>query len=55
MTLQEYNEHVHVLLTTGTPEAHQLLSSSLPARVSRIAPGRSSSSSSSSSGSSGAG
>lgn len=31
--LQEYNENVHVLLTTGTPEAHALLSGSLPRRV----------------------
>jgi hypothetical protein len=32
-TLQEYNEHVHVLLTTSTPEARTLLQSSLPPRV----------------------
>ena len=31
--LQEYNEHVHVLLTTGAPEARALLSTSLPPRV----------------------
>jgi hypothetical protein len=32
--LQEYNEHVHVLLTTSTPEARTLLHNSLPSRVS---------------------
>lgn len=31
--LQEYNEHVHVLLTTSTPEARTLLQNSLPSRV----------------------
>lgn len=31
--VQEYNEHVHVLLTVGTPEAYTLLSGSLPPRV----------------------
>jgi hypothetical protein len=31
--LLEYNENVHVLLTTGSPEAHALLAGSLPRRV----------------------
>lgn len=31
--MQEYNEHVHVLLTTKSAEAISLLSSSLPSRV----------------------
>eukprot|EP00882_Tetradesmus_deserticola_P020521 GHRQ01022170.1.p2 GENE.GHRQ01022170.1~~GHRQ01022170.1.p2 ORF type:complete len:317 (+),score=91.28 GHRQ01022170.1:883-1833(+) len=31
--LLEYNEHVHVLLTTSTPEARTLLQNSLPPRV----------------------
>ncbi|WIA36478.1 hypothetical protein OEZ86_007778 [Tetradesmus obliquus] len=31
--LLEYNEHVHVLLTTSTPEARTLLQNSLPSRV----------------------
>lgn len=31
--LLEYNESVHVLLTTGGPEAHALLAGSLPRRV----------------------
>jgi hypothetical protein len=31
--VQEYNEHVHVLLTTKSAEAISLLSTSLPPRV----------------------
>lgn len=34
--LQEYNEHVHVLLTTCTQEARSLLQNSLPPRVRNV-------------------